>query len=127
MLRAIMESIAYEIRYNIDTIRDSGISLKKIVLSGGASQNGPLCQIIADVLQTGVYVFTETEASSRGIYYLLSEIRQKGDGKLENTFKNRRDTYLVNPDPVNKKVYDQAYKNYLLIGDKLSEINILNE
>jgi xylulokinase len=127
MLRAIMESIAYEIRYNIDTIRDSGISLKKIVLSGGASQNGPLCQIIADVLQTGVYVFTETEASSRGIYYLLSEIRQKGDGKLENTFQNRRDTYLVNPDPVNKKVYDQAYKNYLLIGDKLSEINILNE
>ncbi len=127
MLRAIMESIAYEIRYNIEIIRDSGISLKKIILSGGASQNDPLCQIIADVLQTRVYVFTETEASSRGIYYLLTESRQGCDKKPGNTLRKDRDCYKLDPDPGNRKVYDQAYRNYLHIGDKLSEINIIND
>ncbi len=127
MLRAIMESIAYEIRHNIDAIRDSGISLKKIILSGGASQNDPLCQIIADVLQTRVYVFTETEASSRGIYYLLTKSRQAGDKKPGKILQKDKDCYILNPDPGNRKVYDLAYRNYLHIGDKLSEINIIND
>ena len=54
-------------------MRSSGIKLKKVILSGGASKNRPLCQIISDVLQEKVEVFVEAEASSRGVFLLARD------------------------------------------------------
>ncbi len=122
MLRALTESIAFEIKFNTDAIHSSGIRLKRIILSGGASQNGPLCQIIADVLQTEVYIFTEAEASSRGVYYLVKHSMQLDGADGTDPVLVQPEYIKLLPDPSKTEIYHSVYKNYLQLGDKLAEL-----
>lgn len=122
MLRALTESIAFEIKFNTDTIQSSGIRLKKIILSGGASKNRPLCQIIADVLQSKVYIFTEAEASSRGVYYLIRHCMHL-DGAEGTKSAHVQPEYIeLIPDPSKSEIYHSVYERYLQLGDKLAEL-----
>ncbi len=122
MLRSLMESIAYEIKFNIESIRSSGIELKKVILSGGASKNRPLCQIISDVLQEKVEVFVEAEASSRGVFLLVRNAILAGDRPSQTPL--RKPEYMsFSPDPLNKKTYDQLYLRYIELGDQIEKIN----
>ena len=122
MLRALMESIAFEIRFNIDSIRASGIPLKKVILSGGASRNRPLCQVIADVLQAEVVVFVEAEASSRGIFLLVKN-------SMEADVHGNSDVYepdylSFSPDPSRMETYNDVYRKYLRLGDHLEKLTL---
>jgi xylulokinase len=122
MLRSLMESIAFEIKFNIDSIRSSGILLKKVILSGGASKNRPLCQIISDVLQENVEVFVEAEASSRGVFLLVRNVMLDGMGKKLPPLVTPE--YIsFTPDPVKKDTYDQAYMRYIELGNHMEKLN----
>jgi len=121
MLRSIMESIAYEIKFNIESMRSSGIMLKKVILSGGASKNKPLCQIVSDVLQEKVEVFMEAEASSRGVFLLLRSAILDGGGQTLPPLVTPE--YIsFTPDPGNKETYDQAYMRYIELGDHMEKL-----
>jgi sugar (pentulose or hexulose) kinase len=118
LLRSLMESIAFEIKFNIDSIRSSGIPLKKVILSGGASKNRPLCQIISDVLQTAVEVFVEAEASSRGVFLLVKNALGPDGGQEASTSPE----YLsFTPDPGRKECYSAVYDRYIRLGDHLEK------
>jgi sugar (pentulose or hexulose) kinase len=126
MLRSLMESIAYEIRFNIESIRSSGIMLKKVILSGGASKNRPLCQIISDVLQSEVEVFVEAEASSRGVFLLarhaLLEATEQEGGEIIQP-----EIISFTPDPGKKDIYGNVYEKYISLGDHLEKVTSGNE
>jgi xylulokinase len=122
MLRSLMESIAFEIKFNIESIRSSGIVLKKVILSGGASRNRPLCQIISDVLQENVEVFVEAEASSRGVFLLVRSAIMAGEGQSPVHIVSPE--YIsFSPDPLNKETYDQLYLRYIELGDHMEKLN----
>ena len=121
LLRALMESIAFEIRFNIESIRSSGIRLKKVILSGGASQNRPLCQIICDVLQSEVEVSVEAEASSRGVFLLVRDyLKENADQDFPELY--HPDTLSFLPDPDQKGAYDQAYESFVRLGNHLEKL-----
>ena len=122
MLRSIMESIAFEIKFNIESIRSSGIGLKKVILSGGASKNRPLCQIISDVLQENVEVFVEAEASSRGVFLLVRSAILDVGGQSQ-TPSVTPEYISFTPDPGNKDAYDQSYLRYIELGDHMERLN----
>jgi sugar (pentulose or hexulose) kinase len=121
-LRALMEAIAYEIRFNIELIEKSGVDVHRVILSGGASQNTVLCGIVADVLQKPVQIFSETEASTWGMYVLIrSKLEKKLSleslhKSLHLEFKNMR------PDPEKQETYDKFYSRYLKLGNALSQL-----
>ncbi len=122
MLRSLMESIAFEIKFNIESIRSSGILLKKVILSGGASKNRPLCQIISDVLQENVEVFVEAEASSRGVFLLVR--RAIMDDMVHSPNPAVSPEYIsFRPDPGKKEIYDQFYLKYIELGDHMEKLN----
>ena len=122
LLRSLMESIAFEIKFNIESMRSSGIKLKKVILSGGASKNRPLCQIISDVLQEKVEVFVEAEASSRGVFLLARDALLAG-GKT--TPDLRTPEYIsISPDPATREPYEQAYLRYIALGDQMEKLNM---
>ena len=120
LLKAILESIAFEIKHNLELVEEQGISLQKIVLSGGASRNQPLCQIIADVLQVPVEVFAEAEASSKGAFLLVkSQLEQK---PLTECFAEVNTTLLpFKPNNALAGVYQQHYQKYQQLADLLSQ------
>jgi xylulokinase len=121
MLRSLMESIAYEIRFNIESIRSSGIMLKKVILSGGASKNKPLCQIISDVLQAEVEVFAEAEASSRGVF-LLARHALLAVSEQESEDIIQPEIISFAPDPGKKDIYQSVYERYISLGDHFEKL-----
>jgi xylulokinase len=121
-LRAIMESIAYEIRLNIEYIEKSGISVSRIVLSGGATQNAVLCQIVSDVLQKPVQIFAETESSTWGLYCLVRNQLDQ-DSSIEDIHKSLSlGIESLAPNIGNKGIYDEIYGRFLELGDALSNL-----
>jgi xylulokinase len=122
MLRSLMESIALEIKFNIESMRSSGIMLKKVILSGGASKNRPLCQILSDVLQSEVEVFVEAEASSRGVFLLARDTLLAGtQEETENIITP--EIISFSPDPAIKDTYDRVYEKYIQLGDHMEKLN----
>lgn len=122
-LRAIMEAIAFEIRLNIESIEKSGIKVSRIILSGGASQNSVLCQIVSDVLQKPVQIFKETESSTWGLYCLIrSQLETASSIELIHSSLDLGFEDL-SPDSGLKEIYDLTFGKYLELGDALSNLS----
>ncbi|MFH0758464.1 MAG: FGGY-family carbohydrate kinase [Bacteroidota bacterium] len=117
LLKALMESVAFEIKLNLDSVRKSGIEIKSIILSGGASQNIPLCQIIADVIQMEIEISSETEASSKGCFILIkAALENNTDYKgIFQSVSSKNKTIL--PHNTHARIYKQIYKNYIQLGN----------
>ncbi len=49
MARAVLEGVAFEVRWALDTVRQAGLPVEQVWLSGGASQSPVWPQILADV------------------------------------------------------------------------------
>jgi len=75
-LVAVLESIVFLLQSNLIMMQSHGFHLKRIVISGGLSQQKSFCQKLADITHTTVWRPEEVEASARGAAYLLA---QQGD------------------------------------------------
>jgi xylulokinase len=117
LLNALMEGVAFEIKYNLEVIRGSGIDIQSIILSGGASQNIPLCNIISDVVQMDVEISRESEASSRGVFILIKSRLEK-ERNLRSIYQELQSpNEIIYHRPENAQVYEQLYTKYIRLGD----------
>jgi glycerol kinase len=67
VVRAALESIAYQIRDVLEMMRgDAGVELTQILADGGATRNSFLMQFIADVVRIKVHVSDVAESSPLG-------------------------------------------------------------
>lgn len=124
LLKALMESIAFEIKMNVDSVKDSGVKINNIILSGGASQNLPLCNIIADVLQLAVEISAETEASTKGCFILLKAALE-GTRDYRGVFLSlKSDKSVIEPKSENADIYKNTYKKYRNLGDLFDKFPI---
>ena len=122
ILKGIFESIAFEIRFNIDSIKDQ-VKVNKIILSGGASQNYPLCQTIADVLQVEVHISTEKEASTKGCYILARAALDKKNSIEEISENLKTADTIISPNKKLKSTYDNLFRKYLALGNLFDRNN----
>lgn len=71
IIRAALESIAYQCKDVLDTMeKESGIKIKELKVDGGASKNRFLMQFQADIMNTRVIKPIITETTSLGAAYL---------------------------------------------------------
>ncbi len=119
-IRAIMESVAFMVRRNIESLQESEISVSEIRALGGGARSGLWNQIKADV--TGVpYVRLESsESACLGAAILAgtgcgtwTDISQACDRVVKI-----RDRFL--PDPSNAAIYDKVYARYISLYDHLN-------
>lgn len=96
IIRATLESIAYQSRDVIDAMQaDSGIKLTDLRVDGGAVANNFLMQYQADILDTNVHRPKVTEVTALGAAYLaglavgywdsIEEVRNKAE--IDKTFE----------------------------------------
>ena len=69
-LLAVLESIVFLIRANLDELRPHGPALRRLVLTGGLSASDLFCQRLADVAALDVWRSREPEATARGLAWL---------------------------------------------------------
>lgn len=120
MLRAAMESLAYQLAqvyYQLLAALDARETKPQLVASGGALLNSPTLQrILADTLDTPLYALLEREASARGVALLALETL----GVIPDIAQAK--TALgdpVMPDPQNGQVYRNAMRRQQELYGKL--------
>ncbi|MFN3384098.1 MAG: FGGY-family carbohydrate kinase [Archaeoglobaceae archaeon] len=64
--RAVMESVAFEVRTNVEVMESLGIEVNELRLDGGAARSQLWNQIFADVLRKPCLVSGDVEATVRG-------------------------------------------------------------
>jgi glycerol kinase len=69
---AVVESILFLLQINYDTIRDAGLEINRLQVTGGLARLDGVCQRLADLTQKTVYRPAETEATARGVAWLAA-------------------------------------------------------
>lgn len=119
-MRAVMESLGYIVRRNIDSLADMGIQVKEIRSLGGGSKSAVWNQIKSDICQISLETVNSVEAASLGAAILA--------GKAVGVFADISAAVSsmvqvkarTQPDPERKAVYDQGYAMYQKLFADLS-------
>jgi sugar (pentulose or hexulose) kinase len=69
---AVLESVLFLLRKNIDCFKHSGLKLCEIEVGGGLSQFDLFCQYLADISGLPVKRVAQSESSSRGLARMLA-------------------------------------------------------
>lgn len=69
---AVAESILFLVQANLDAIREAGLLLTSLRVSGGLASSDALCQRLADLSGCTVLRPTDTEATARGVAWLAA-------------------------------------------------------
>jgi xylulokinase len=87
-IRAVMEGVAFSLRHLLDIFGELGTPVAELVLAGGGTKTPGLAQIIADVCQYDLAIYTEAETVTRVLYALCRSALSQADfdEALINTF-----------------------------------------
>ncbi len=120
LYRAVLESVAYGIRHNIETFQSIGADVKRVVAVGGGTKSATWLQIVSDVAGIAQEVPQLTIGASYGDAFLAGMacgLLQRDDlsGWVCPGF-------MVQPDPEHKDIYDSLYADYRLLYERTSDI-----
>ena len=118
IIRAILESIAYGLRHNIEIAERGGVVIEELRATGGGSKSDLWLQIKADVLNKPIHrVSADGETLGDAI------MAGNGVGLFPDLFAASEELAkvekVVNPNPQNHKLYTKLYEIYREIYDSL--------
>ena len=64
--QATLESLTYEMKLSIDLLKENGICINKLYVSGGGAKNDKWMQIKADILNLNIYQLENINSGSIG-------------------------------------------------------------
>lgn len=112
VVRAILESVAYMLRANVELIEQSGIAVREIILSGGAAGNAVWNQIKTDVLGKATKTVGTKDSCCLGAAILAG----LGSGVFSSAEEACRltvaDDENYTPDQSTHVLYDRYYDAY---------------
>ncbi|MBN1328897.1 MAG: xylulokinase [Candidatus Heimdallarchaeota archaeon] len=127
IIRAIMEATCYEIRNNLQVLRELGVTIKELRITGGASRNSIWNQIEADICNLPVIKGKVEEATALGAAILAGV----GAGLYKNIDEAAKQMVIIdeqkNPIDNNSKTYDKYFEIYSQLYPALSEKDLYKE
>jgi len=117
--RAIMESVGFIVRRNIEVIEGLGVPVSEVRALGGGARSRIWKQMEADIIGRPVLTTTNEEAATLGAAILAgkavglySNIEEAAERMIQ--IKERFD-----PNPNHKAVYDEVFNTYVKLYDAL--------
>jgi xylulokinase len=120
LFRALLESVAYGIRHNIETFQSIGADVQRVVAVGGGTQSRVWLQIVSDVTGIPQIVPGLTIGASYGDAFLAG--LAAGILKREDLETWNKPGHIVEPNGFIKNLYNQYYADYLLLYERTREI-----
>jgi xylulokinase len=118
--RGILESVAYMLKKNLDTLEELDIPVDRIRSTGGGARSRLWLQIKADVLQKPVEAPEMEEAALLGAALLGATASGEFSGVEEGIARMVRLRESLEPDSATAEVYAEAYKRYVELYDRLA-------
>lgn len=109
--RAILESVGFGIRHNIDMMRKEGTDPKRILAVGGGSVNSLWMKIVSDIVNIEQYIPEQQIGASYGDAFLAGI----GVGCFSSTAEATswvKIKQIVKPDPAAHEKYEEYYRIY---------------
>nr|WP_276576567.1 FGGY-family carbohydrate kinase [Caldicoprobacter algeriensis] len=123
IVKGILDSLTYELRINIETMKEAGITINELRAVGGAAKSSVWLQIKADITGCKVVTLKVREAACLGAA-ILAGTAAGGYSSVDEGVKRTvmiRDVYQPNENMY--KLYDEKYNIYKDIYGALKEIN----
>jgi D-xylulose kinase len=122
LIRAILEGVSYEIRTNIEVMRELGLPTKEVRVTGGAARSDVWMQIQADVLRTPVIRTKMEEATAVGAAILAF----KGIGVFKSVTQAAEEMVRILP-PLQPRaetltVYKKRFETFKRLYNAISKI-----
>ncbi len=120
--RAILESIAFMLRRDLEIFSNNNIKICSIISMGGGAKSNLWNQIKADITGLELLIPENTETALLGVAIIAGV----GIGVYKDfraaTSKVVSIEKKYSPDSKNKSIYDIAYKKYVELYDKVADI-----
>ena len=109
--RALLESVGFGIRHNVECMLAEGISPKRILAVGGGTKNPEWMQIISDIADIEMVIPDQQIGSAYGDAFMAAVGIGLFDdlSKITNWVRNKSE---IKPDPVSTKKYKAYYRIY---------------
>lgn len=121
--RAVLDSIAYDLRQNIEAMESIGIRIEELQAIGGGAKTGRLLQMKADCTRKRLRTTVVTEAASLG----AAIIGAVGIGDYENIESAAehmvRTADVYDPDEKSADEYDEGYGRFRELYGMLKDFN----
>jgi len=112
MIRSVLEGVTYAMRDSLELVREMGVRVDRVRLSGGGARNPLWRQIQADVYGVGVETLNSTEGPAFGAA-LLAQVGVGGFATVpEACDATIRPVDRVEVDPKAQRYYERGYALY---------------
>lgn len=117
--RGLLEAYAYAIRHHMEVLIDMGHSPRRYLVSDGGSQSAVWMQIVADVLGAPLQRLTGHPGSCMGAAFTAAiGVGLETDWRSITRFVHFSE--ILQPDPSVRAVYDEGYRRYRDLYDRLA-------
>ena len=110
--KAILEGLTFELRTNLDLLRDSGITINELHAVGGGAQSDVWLQLKADICQTSLRIPKVTEAACLGAAILASVAAGISSDLLSAAEQAVYLNQSIEPNEQSSTDYETRYKIY---------------
>ena len=117
--RAIMESLGFIVRRNIEVIEGLGVSVNEIRALGGGARSRLWKQMEADILARPVLITTNEEAATLGAAILAGKAIGLYSSVEEAAERMIQIKERFEPNPANRAIYDDTFNMYVKLYDAL--------
>lgn len=112
IVRAAIEGLAFDMRTNIENMREANIPVTRLKAAGGGAQSAAAMQVRADALQEEVVIPEDVQAGARGTFFIAAKaLGWLGDYAGIASYAGQRET-VVHPQPAKREEYEGKYKKY---------------
>lgn len=122
VVRALLESVGYMLRRNIELLEGLGLEVREVRSIGGGARSAVWCRIKADILQKPLLTPGEEESACLGAAILAGAAsgvyRSVEEAAKAMSFIKEK----VEPNPENKDVYERLYKLYVELYEALKPL-----
>lgn len=110
--QALLESLSYELRYNVERLSEYGVTIKRLLVSGGGSKNDAYLQKKADIVGIPVVRFESSDAGVVGLGIMVGKAIGVFSSLEDGISKmvKKRDVFM--PKTTCEKSYQCHYEKY---------------
>jgi xylulokinase len=118
-VRALMESVAYMLKRDVDLLRELGVPAREVRCTGGGARSELWLHMKADVLQLPVATADCEETACLGAAILGAVATGHYASLEEAVARMARPGDWIEPDPANAELYERAYERYVELYERL--------
>tara|TARA_B100000886_G_scaffold210818_1_gene145937 strand:+ start:84 stop:668 length:585 start_codon:yes stop_codon:yes gene_type:complete len=121
--RSAVEGVTYGLKYGLGRLADHSVRAEKIILTGGGAKSGVWRQIVADICDAPVGMYTQEEGAAFGAaLQALAMLEETELTLLVKEHLDRDSTRCCEPDPSTVTFYDEAYFQYRQSVEQIASI-----